>query len=173
MENVKELFCLFPLKSSALNMLGLHLYTLIIGHKSCNMLCILNKWTLLKKKQTFVTKVVLCETIKNTTTTKQYNQTYKPLPEPGIEPGTSCTKSGCVTTAPPSQLRVSIVVKLFTCFDVMGRNVNKQCRICGPHIFNKLFFSVILLHTWIIIFDIFSYLREYVSLFKYGENVRC
>ena len=33
----------------------------------------------------------------------------KTMPEPGIEPETSCTQSGCVTTAPPSQLRVSIV----------------------------------------------------------------
>jgi len=48
---------------------------------------------------------------------------------------------------PQSQLRVSIVVKLFNCFDAMGRNVNKQSRICGPHIINKFIFSVILLHA--------------------------
>jgi len=67
------------------------------------------------------------------------------LPEPGIEPGTSCIQSGCVTTAPPSQLRVSIVVKPFNGFDAMGRNVNKQfeSHICGPDIFNKYIFSVI------------------------------
>jgi len=53
---------------------------------------------------------------------------------PEIEPGNSCTESECVTTAPASQLRVSIVVKLFNCFDDMGRNVNTQSRICGPHI---------------------------------------
>ena len=53
------------------------------------------------------------------------------------------TQSGCVTIAPPSQLRVSIAVKLFNCLNAMGRNVNKQSRICGPHIFNELFFSVI------------------------------
>ena len=35
----------------------------------------------------------------------------------------------CVTTAQPSQLRVSIVVKLFNCVDAMGRNVSKQSRI--------------------------------------------
>jgi len=40
----------------------------------------------------------------------------KPLPEPGIEPGTSCTQS----TAPPNQVKVSIVVKLFNCFDAIG-----------------------------------------------------
>jgi len=66
---------------------------------------------------------------KNTTTTKQKIKPKKPLPELGIEPGASCTQSGCVTTAPPSQLRVSIVNKLFNCFDTMGRNVNKQSGI--------------------------------------------
>ena len=53
---------------------------------------------------------------------------------------TSCTQSGCVITAQPSQLSVSIVVKLFKCFDAMGRNVAKQSQICGPHIFNKFIF---------------------------------
>ena len=48
-----ELFVIFNI----LKMLGLYLYTLIIGHKSCNMLCILNK-TLQKKLQTFVTNNV-------------------------------------------------------------------------------------------------------------------
>jgi len=36
-------------------MLGLYLYTLIIGHKSCNMLSIINKLTLQKELQKFVT----------------------------------------------------------------------------------------------------------------------
>ena len=58
---------------------------------------------------------------KNTTTTKQKSTTSKPLQEPEIEHGTSCTKSGCANTAPPSQLTVSIVVKLFNCFDAMCR----------------------------------------------------
>jgi len=72
---------------------------------------------------------------------KANNRTFKPLPQTGIEPGTSRTQSGCVTFAPPSQLRVTIEVKLFNCFDAMGRNVNKQSRICGPHIFNKSSFT--------------------------------
>jgi len=46
---------------------------------------------------------------KNTTTTKQKMKHKKPLPDPGIESGTSCTQSGCITTAPPSQLTVTIV----------------------------------------------------------------
>jgi len=62
-----------------------------------------------------------------------------------IEPGTSWTQSGCVTNSPLRHLRVSIVVKMFHCLDAMGRNVNKQTRICGPHIFNKFMFSVIFL----------------------------
>jgi len=63
-----------------------------------------------------------------------------------METGTSRTRNGCVTSAPPSQLRVMIVVKLFDCFDAaVGRNINKRSRICGPPIVIKLIFSVILL----------------------------
>ena len=87
-------------------MLGLYLYTLIISHKSGKMLSILNKLTLQKDLQNFVTNRVFMD--KKSKNTKK-NQTLKPLAEPGIEPGTSCTQSGCATTAPPSQLIVSIV----------------------------------------------------------------
>ena len=72
------------------------------------------------------------------------NQTKKPLQEPGIEPGTSCTQSGCVTTAPPSQLRVSIVKKLSNCIDPMGRNVNiYKTEFAGQTFSTNSFFSVI------------------------------
>ena len=55
-----------------LKMLGLYLYTLIIGHKSCNMLSILNKLTLQKKLQTFViNNVFLNKKVKNKTIPKQ------------------------------------------------------------------------------------------------------
>jgi len=46
-------------QSLCLKMLGLYLYTLIIGHKSCNMLSILNELTLQKELQTFVTNNVV------------------------------------------------------------------------------------------------------------------
>jgi len=59
------------------------------------------------------------------------------LPRVTRREGTSCTQSGCVTTAPPSHLSASTVVKLFNCLDAMGLNVKKQSRICGPHIFNE------------------------------------
>jgi len=92
--------------------------------------------------------VFLDKNSKNTTNEQQNkNQTYKPLPEPGIEPGTSCAQSGCITTAPQSQLRVSFVVKPFNSFDAIGRNVNKHSQNCGPDIFNKYIFSVIFLHA--------------------------
>jgi len=39
-------------------MLDLYLYTLMIGHKSCNLLKILNKLTLQKELQTIVTNNV-------------------------------------------------------------------------------------------------------------------
>jgi len=62
---------------------------------------------------------------------KTKSQTQEPLLEMDIEPGTSCTKSGWVTTAPPGQLGVSIVVKLFNCFDAMGPTVNKKAEFLG------------------------------------------
>ena len=42
-------------------MLGLYLYTLIIGHNSVNMLSILNKLTLKKELQNFVTNKVFLD----------------------------------------------------------------------------------------------------------------
>jgi len=125
---------------SSLKMLGLYLYTLIIGHKSCNMFIILNKLTLQNELQNFVTNNLFFWQKIKTQHNKTKSQTWKALPEQGIEPGPSCTPSGCVTNALPSQLKVSIVVTLFNRFDAMGRNVNKQSRICGPHIFNKFIF---------------------------------
>jgi len=76
----------------------------------------------------------------------------------------SCTQSGCVTTAPPSQLSLSIVVKPFNCFDAMGRNVNKQSQICGPDIFNKYIFLQ------------YFYMHEQLYLAVshiYGSRFRC
>jgi len=74
-----------------------------------------------------------------------------------MEPGASCTQSGCLTTAPPSQRRVSIVNKLFYCFDAMGRNVKKQNRICGKfqqiHFFSHIFKCM---NTYILQFLIFT-----------------
>jgi len=57
---------------------------------------------------------------------------------------------------------------VFNCFDAMGRNINKQSQFCGPHVFNKLLFSVIFLHAWITIFCSFSFSRELVKLLQYG-----
>jgi len=46
---------------------------------------------------------------KKVKTQQQQNKisNIKTLAGAGIEPGTSCIQSGCVTTAPPSQLRES------------------------------------------------------------------
>ena len=68
--------------------------------------------------QNFVTNnVFLDKRLKHnnnkTTTTKQKVKHKKHLPEPGLELGTSRNQSKCVTSASPSHLRVSIVVKLF------------------------------------------------------------
>ena len=80
------------------------------------------------------------------------------------------TQSECFTTAPPSQLRVTIVVKPFNCFDAMGRNVNKQSQICGPDIFNKYIFSVIFLNAWITVFGIFFYYIPINDLYTIQAN---
>jgi len=64
------------------------------------------KLTLQKELQHFVTNNELLDKKLKHNNNKTKNQTYKPLPEPGIEMGTSCTQSRCVTTAPLNQLRV-------------------------------------------------------------------
>ena len=62
--------CLCP--TMKLKMLALYLYTLIIGHNSCNMLLIQNILILQNKLHYFVTKNVFQDKkVKNTTTTKQ------------------------------------------------------------------------------------------------------
>ena len=57
-----------------LKMLGLYLYTLIICHKSCNMKGILNKITLQKKLQHFVTNYVFWDEKKHNKKTKYANK---------------------------------------------------------------------------------------------------
>jgi len=62
------------------------------------------------------------------------------MPEPGIKPRSSRTQVLSVTSMPLSQLNILIEVKLFNCFSVMGRNINKQSQIYKPHFFNKVAF---------------------------------
>ena len=55
-------------------MLGLYLYNLIIGHRSCNVLSILNKLILQKKLLNILKNNVFWDQkSKNTTTTKKSN----------------------------------------------------------------------------------------------------
>ena len=58
-------------------MLGLYLYTLIIGHKSCNMFSAQKKLTWQKKLQNFVTNNfgVFLQKSKNTTTKQKIKHT--------------------------------------------------------------------------------------------------
>ena len=58
-----------------LKMLGLYLYSLIIGHKSWTVLSMLSKIPLQRELQNVVTNNVFWTKSKNTTTTKQKNQT--------------------------------------------------------------------------------------------------
>jgi len=100
------------------------------------------KWIKIERNVNIL-RQIMCFGQKVKTQQQIKKSNIKPLPEPGFEFGTSRTQCGCVTSAPPSQLKVSIVVvKLFNHFDAMGRCVNKQSRICGPRICNKVLFSV-------------------------------
>jgi len=54
--------------------------------------------------QTFGTNNVLFDKKVKTQQQQNTKSNIKPLPELGIESWTSGTQSGCVTTAPPSQL---------------------------------------------------------------------
>jgi len=62
-----------------LKMLGLYLYTLIIGQKSCNMLSILNKLLLQKELQILWQIMCFWTKSKNTSTTKQKKSNIKTL----------------------------------------------------------------------------------------------
>ena len=80
--------------SPNLKMLGLYHYTLIIGHKSCNMLSILNKLTLSNELQTFVTNnVFLDKKSKNTTTTEHKIKLKNPCRSRGLNQGPLAPKA--------------------------------------------------------------------------------
>jgi len=79
-----------------LKMLGLYLYTIIIGYKSCNMLSILNKLTLQKKLQTFITNNVFLTKKVKTQQKQNKKSSIKTLALDGNR-----TQSGCVTSVPP------------------------------------------------------------------------
>ena len=75
-------------------MLGLYLFTLIIGHKSCNTLSILNKLTLLKELQYFaIYNVFLEKKSKNTTTTIQKIKHKNPCRSRGLNLGPLAPKA--------------------------------------------------------------------------------
>jgi len=111
-------------------MLGLYLSTHIIGHNSCKTLSILKKLTLKKLAKFFEKKKVK---------TQYKKSNIKTLAEAGTwTQDLSHSKQMCYI-APPSQPRAMLVVKLFNGFHAMGRHVNRQTRICRPHISNKFF----------------------------------
>ena len=87
----------FKLFTRCLKMLGLCLYTLIIGHKYCNMFSILNKLTLQKELQNFVTNNVLFDkTLKNTKTAKQKIKHKNACRSRELNPGPLAPKAGAI-----------------------------------------------------------------------------
>ena len=117
-------------------MLGLYLHTLLIGHKSRNMLstCILNQLTLQRHCKMFWQIVCFWTKVK-TQQSKTKPSNIKTLAWNWTRDLSHQKRSHYL---PPSELRATIVVKLhvFNCSDAMGRNVKKQSRICVPHIFS-------------------------------------
>jgi len=105
---------------------------------------------------------IMCFWQKKSENATKHKIKQKSLPEPRIEPWTFCTLVGCVTSGPRSQLKVSIVVKLFNCFNAMVRNINKK-----PKHFNKFIFSCYIL----------TYTDTYIWLFLiftgYGSRFHC
>jgi len=105
-------------------MLDLYLDDLLTGHKLCSMFEN-SKWiTLQTDLQMFVINNVFWTKRKNATAKQKLH--HKSMPEPGTEPGTSLTAVWSLTSWTLRQLNVSIVIKLFNCFNVNGRNINKH-----------------------------------------------
>jgi len=113
-----------------------HLDTLTIGHKFCSMLSILMNEHFRTKCNAKFKCQIMCVWSKFKTQQQQTKQhTLKCLPEPGIKPRSSRTAGALLM-----DLNTWIAVKLFNCFNVIGRHINKQSPICEPHLFNKAVF---------------------------------
>jgi len=106
--------------------------------------------------QNCVSNCVFEQKSKNTTTTKQKINIQTLAGAANLTSNLSYPMR-IITFAPQSQLRIRIVVDLFTCLETIGQNVNKHNRICGPHNFNYLIQSVIVIHALITIYGSFSY----------------
>jgi len=145
----RHLYSYISYISFLLKMLGPYLYILIIGLTSCNMLSLLRK-----KLQSCVTNnVFLHKQLKSQQEIKKSN--LKTLAGAGNWTRDLSLLTRMRYICPTESTESTSVVKQLNCLDAMGRNVNKQSRICGPHIFNKFIFSGIYSHAWITIFGIF------------------
>jgi len=85
------------LKNKLFKVLGRYLYTLMICHKSCNMLSLLNKLILQKILQNVVTKNVFWTKSKNTTTTKQKIKHKNPCRSRELNSGPLAPKADALT----------------------------------------------------------------------------
>ena len=110
-------------------MLGLYLDTLIIGHKSCSLLCIhvLYELALQKKLKTAMTNnvVVFWTKGKHKNNTKKKNN-INTLARAGNRIRDLSHQVECVTSGRSSKLIKSIKVKLFNCFSVKP-NLHVRC----------------------------------------------
>jgi len=115
-------------------MIGMCRYTLIIGHKFCTMFGLRNALTLFKELQN-VMKITT-----TTTTTQLIKQTNKNPCQTWISNTGYLAPQSRATCRASSQLNISIAVKLDHCFNVIGRNINKQSQAI---LFQRSHFSAI------------------------------
>jgi len=100
-----------------LNMRCLYLDTTIISHKVYSLVSTLKQHC--KKLQNCMTKFGF-----NNNNNNNNNKNSKSLSELRIDHGTFSTADWCVTCGPQRKLNIYFVVKLLTCINVMGRNIN-------------------------------------------------
>jgi len=80
---------------------------------------------------------------KNTTTTNQKSKHKSLCRSQELNAGPLAPQSDVLLLR---KLNLSIEVKLFNCFNIMDRNINKQSQMCGPQ-FSTFFFCFILTCT--------------------------
>ena len=119
----------------SLKMLGLYLYTLIIGHKSCNMLSILNKLILLKELQTFVINNVFLDQKVKTQQQQNKKSNIKTLAGAG-----DWTRD----LLHPKRMRFHCTTESTESSTQWGRNVKKNKAKCAVQTFstNTFFWNI-------------------------------
>ena len=112
----------------------------------CGMLSILSKSTLHKELNNFMTKKCFLDKKVNTQQQQQQQQSKQSKHKNPFQSRNETRDLShhnlmrYLWTNESTEL--SIVVRLFNCFNVISQTITKQSQVFGAHFFNKLFFSV-------------------------------